>query len=256
MNEVFNLLTRNQKETRDYVESKSAFRSTPESFVLTKTHVIVLYKYSSSPGVLFTVIQAFTVPPEGSSNGNGKDAMRLSHEGVLDHRFDHVILLRNSKVDRTTGSTNVRLLEQDFKCQLYVIYDLTLPGSSSDEVLAIVMNEEIKEITKLHEYKVGVCPPSVDCSDDGHLRGFYIAHYEDVSQGESKVRPILKFTVDASQDECTLAFGELLLPEWNRTEGPGYETGVCFDGARGRLCFEKFADSWDMVAVVDVFDIE
>jgi hypothetical protein len=158
-------LRENQEETQYHIESISdIFQEDAKVIVLTNTHIISLYKYTSSSEVSLTVIQAFILPPGGSSVKNG--VLRLSHEGISDHHFHDVTLLRNSIVDPVAGTAIVRLLEYD-RHQLYAINDLTLFESSSDNVLPITIAVEKIRESKLHEHSLRTCPNYVDCSDDG-----------------------------------------------------------------------------------------
>ncbi|KAF8550224.1 hypothetical protein OG21DRAFT_1499929 [Imleria badia] len=140
-------------EARHKAGSNSYFNvsRTPDCIVLTSTHVIAVYKYFSRPSIGIatdaTLFQAFIV--DRFSVRNGKGVLRCSHEGVSEHHFNQVALLRNSTVEPITESTNARLLGRvDFYRNLHVLWgDLTLPKPSGDDVLpiTIVIHEEVEK---------------------------------------------------------------------------------------------------------------
>ncbi|KAF8549340.1 hypothetical protein OG21DRAFT_608406 [Imleria badia] len=230
----------------------------PDRIVLTSTHVIALYTNFPCPVTgTATLLQAFIV--DGSSVRNGKGVLRRSHEGVSNHDFDHVALLRNSIVDPITESTNVRLLGcVGFIHDLHVLWgDLTLPKPSGNEVLpiTIAIHKEVEKPKPEKPYGWGGVW-NFDCSDAGLLRGF---KFYRASSFQDPQHPsgLVKFTLDATRDECTFAVGNFLPPEWNHIKDPiGRKYGkyiTSFD-ASGRLCLVKYIDMDDpeLVVVVDI----
>ncbi|KAF8550217.1 hypothetical protein OG21DRAFT_1499923 [Imleria badia] len=237
---------------------------TPDDIVLTGTYIIALYGsfLHTLPGIT-TLMQAFIV--DGSSVKNGKGVLRRSHEGVSDHYFDHVALLRNPIVDPITESTNVRLLEcVQFHSDHHVVLwgDLTLPKPSGDDVLPITIATHVKfEKTKPEKLRQCGGLLGYDCSDAGLLRGFYRTNF---SHEPRYPGCLAKFTVDATKDECTLAIGEFLAPEWNHINDPTdgrYGKYITSYDARGRVCLVKHNGMYDpdsdpgdpeLVVVVDI----
>ncbi|KAF8553182.1 hypothetical protein OG21DRAFT_1497848 [Imleria badia] len=257
-------------ETRHKTGTKPCFNisATPDRIVLTSTHIIALHRHfvPPFPGIVTTILQAFTV--DGSSVRNGKGVLRLSHEGTSDHHFHHIALLRNSIVDPITESTNVRLLEcVNYDHDLRVLWgDLTLSKPTGNDVLpiTIVIHEKVekKNAEKLQGY--GTLPWDFDCSDAGLLRGYCRANFSEDPQYPSC---LAKFTLDATQDECMLAVGEVLPPEWNHIKDPGHRIYgkdgkymTNFD-ASGRFCLVRYSavddpnsntEDRELVVVVDI----
>ena len=231
------LTHRNQDET----EANNISR--PEDFVvLTSTHVIALYTYDGIH------ILAFTVDESAVRSGEELGVLRLSHKGISDRFYQSVTLLQNSVVDPVTGSIKMKLL--DYVPDHFACDSLTLPKQSGDDVLPISVVD--KQIAKIEELRVNG-PRSfygcyIHCSDAGHLRGFYRM---DSPQGRPKV---LKVAIDATQDGCSLATGERLLPEWSHIKELEFLTSyISFDGARGQLCMAKPGDGGDQeVVLVDL----
>ncbi|KAF8557161.1 hypothetical protein OG21DRAFT_1494932 [Imleria badia] len=255
------LITLDETRHKIGVKSYSNFSRTPDRILLTSTHVIALYKNFIHPStyIATTLLQAFIV--DGSSVRNGKGVLRRSHEGVSDHHFSHLALLRNSIVDPITESTNVRLLESvRFDRNLRVLWgDLTLPKPSGDDIspITIAIHEKVE---KTNAEGCEGLPWNFDCSDAGLLRGYYRGTFSEDPRYPSC---LAKFTVDVTQDECTLAVGEILPPEWNHIKGPGYRRYgkyiTSFD-ASGRFCLVKYSemddsdsdtDDRELVVVVD-----
>ena len=220
----------------------------PDRILLTNTHVIALYRYLYSHMIPTTLIQVFTLPLDGSPTKNGKGVLRLTYEGVSDHLFRYPAILRDCIVDSITGATKVKLLETlDFNQCLNVTWgDLTLPEPAGNDVLpmTLVINEKIRKDEKL-EYDRS---PLIDCSNDGYVMGICRKY-------GPKTCPFMKFTIDATQEECTLSIGEFLPPEWEHIEDPPYSswTPISFD-ASGWLWFVKSRD--DQQAAVIVVDIQ
>ncbi|KAF8552426.1 hypothetical protein OG21DRAFT_1486246 [Imleria badia] len=135
--------------------------------------------------------------------------------------------------------------------------DLTLPKPSGDDVLpiTIVMHAKIEKGENLHEYRLGTYPYYGDCSDAGYLRGFYRKHYKVYPRDQPRICPIIKFTIDFTQDECSLAIGEILPPEWNNIKDPAYGMFINSFDASGRLCLVKTKETDDAETFV-VVDIE
>ncbi|KAF8547148.1 hypothetical protein OG21DRAFT_1607513 [Imleria badia] len=237
-------------ETRYSVGSDFTVSQIPSYVLLTSTHILALYKDLDSHSQFpVTLIQAFTVP----SIRNGKGVLRLSHEGVSEHHFDEAALLRNSIVDSITGTTNVRLLVHlDVNHGLNVTWgDLTLLKPSGNDVLpmTIVMNEEFRKHKKPYKrLSPRDCCFHIDCSEGGHLRGFCI---DDSSS--KKNLPVMKFTVDVTQEECTLEIGEFLRPNWRHIKDPKYRSSCFLDAASGRFGFIKtYRGEKAIVPVVDI----
>jgi hypothetical protein len=160
--------------------------------------------------------------------------------------------LRNSIVDTLTGTTNVRLLERlDVNHGLNVTWgDLILPRPFGDDAdalpVTIVMNEKFVKHKKPHKFQSRDWSFRIDCSEDGYLRGFCI--------DDSPQRKFMKFTVDVTQEKCTLAVGEFLYPKWKHTKDTDLDPYICLDAASGRIWWTKRCDN--QKAVVLVVDIE
>ncbi|KAF8555899.1 hypothetical protein OG21DRAFT_1495922 [Imleria badia] len=233
--------------------SKSHFNvsRTPEDIVLTSTHIIALYNFflPPFPGIT-TLLQAFTA--DRSFVRNGKGVLRRSHEGFSDHHFNQVALLRNSIVDPVTESTNVRMLEcVHFDRGLHVLWgDLTLPKPSGDAVLpiTIAIHEKVEKPKTEKFYGHGGLQ-SFGCSDAGLLKGFYRAN------PPQDPLCLMKFAVDVSQDECTLAVGEILAPEWNHIKGPTDGNCITSFDASGRFCLVKCSAMYDLYGDTDDLEL-
>lgn len=208
------------------------------NFLLTSTHVITLH--GCFP-LTATLLQAFVI--DESTVRNDKGVLRLSHEDVLDQNFG-TPLLRNPVVDPITGSTSLRLLERltITHNQIHVVCsDLTLPKPSGDGVLPITISmcEKRGKSRNPHECSRRFFTYYLDLSDTGHLRGFC---RKQCRQGHPNVFPIVKFVLDVTQDECTVAIGGTMLPEWDYIKDLACGTYKSSFGAGGRLCLIKSTD--------------
>ena len=222
----------------DYPKVSSDSLNWPWAVLLTRTHVIALfydYDFNVSPEKELTFIQAFTAPTDSRLVRNGAGVLRLSHEGVIPGNFSNVNLIRNSIVDPISGTTSIRLLHQvcmDHNLDVSCI-DVTLHRlSSTDGVLPMTI--DLHDIAHLKD----VCNGSgaecyVGSSDDGRARGFW--RFEVPYLTPNPIRPVMRFTIDASQDRCVTVLGKILNPQWKQIGDPRCGTNILFDGVRGRF---------------------
>jgi len=219
------------------VSSDLQSRDWPQIILLTKTHIIVLFHDvdpTVSPVELSTLVQAFTVPTDSRPVHNGTGVLRLSHEGVIPGDTQNVDLIRNSIVDVVSGATSIRLLRQCIKSRRNLHFsciDLTLHRhSSTDTILPMIIDlHDIANVS--HGYNPSNC--YVDSSDEGHARGLWrFFAPRDATSDRDHIDPIMRFTIDASQDKCVAVLGPLLNPQWRQIGDPRWHL---FDGVRGRL---------------------
>ena len=184
------------------------------------------------------LIQAFTVNESSVTDGLG--FLHLSHEGVSSNRYRSVILLRNSIFDPVTGSIQLKLLDDSLEHHHFICDDLTLPKSSGDDTLPItvVVDEKFTNVEIPPQVKIERCI-NVGYSDSGNLRGFF----RTLRQGQPQVSLIMKFAIDVTQDESTLSFGELLLPNLDHIE----------DRNIGRIHLDVKEDGYALLLVIDSY---
>ena len=232
------------------VSSDSLNFNQPWTVVLTQTHIITLYydyDFNASPAKFLTLIQAFTVPTDSRPVCNGAGVLRLSHEGVIPGVFWDVTLLRNSIVDPVSGATSIRLLHQfcSFRDLHVSCIDVALHRrSSTDSILPMTI--DLHDIAHLND----VCgSPGANChvgsSDDGHARGFWRFQVQYVT---NCIRPVMRFTIDASQDRCVIVPGKIQNPQWKQIHDSQWTmpVWVLFDGVRGRLYSNP---EWDIINI-------
>lgn len=188
-------------------------------------------------------MQTFIV--DKSSVRDGKGVLRLSHESLSNQDLNGIAVLRNSIIDPITGSTNVRLLERldVSRGRIRVICsDLTLPKPFGDEVLpiTIAIHEKTEKSGDPDEY-LRLSPCYYNCSDTGHLRGFYRRHYKQCTHDQPRISTIVNFVLDVTQDECTLGVGEVLLPERDHIKDLAYEVEISRFVTGGRLCLNSIS---------------
>ncbi|KAF8135101.1 hypothetical protein EV363DRAFT_1429759 [Boletus edulis] len=203
--------------------------------ILTKTHVISVWMYTSGPSFDATVlIQAFVVPDSAIPHDVGE--LRLTHEVILYTYLRSSGLLRNSIVDPVTGSVNIRILhvtangpaaEQSHMMCL----DLALPKPvSNTDVLPISIRSQhlFESSWEFERYTV---------SDDGYARGLLLTERESPYLGFSSVR---KFTIDASREEHAIAISDPC-----PLDLPVESDDIAFDGTRGRIHYIQRNDDDD-----------
>ena len=225
----------------DYLKVSSDSLDCPSSWtiVLTQTHIIALfydYDFNVSPMKSSTLIQAFTVPIDSRPVRNGAGVLRLSHEGVTPGILWSSDLIRNSIVDAISGATTIRLLHRlckDHSLHLFCT-DLTLHTgrhSSTDTILPMIIDRhDIAHVNHVYN-DPGDC--YVESSDDGHARGFW--RFFMPHDAPNRIHPVIRFTIDASQDRCVAVLGQTLRPQWRQIGDLPWGRRILFDGVRGRL---------------------
>ena len=214
--------------------------------LLTKTHIISVSHHvdrAVSPVVSSTLLQAFILPDPHLVH-NGKGILRLSHEAVMPGRLQIFDLVRNSIMDAVSGTTNIRLLHQFFDGDnlTFSCIDLTLPNRSVMDAV-VPMNIDIHEFAHVNRrwfslYTDRTC--YIEFSDDGHVRGFWRFFVPHVTSGSMRSScPVMRFTIDASQDRCVAVLGRIMAPQWKQVADPPQARNIMFDGVRGMLCYDK-----------------
>ena len=213
----------------------------------TNTYIVYLSHFYSSSGHQ-TVIEVFTLPPDGSTVKNGNHVLCLTHETVLDDvQLVNVEALK-PLVDLVTGATHLRLLDHTDPRR-----DLILPEPRADEVSPMTVEMRnyrlLKEgeLTSRHE----TCFQYVDASEEGHVRGFYgVMVPFGVALENDHVR-VVKFAVDTRQDEWVINRGELSPVKWSRLGDMVLNESIMFDGMRGKICSSDSTNQNNIV-IVDI----
>ncbi|KAF8135096.1 hypothetical protein EV363DRAFT_1322475 [Boletus edulis] len=212
------------------------------NLILTKTHVISVWMYTSGPSSNATVlIQAFVVPDSAIPHDVGE--LRLTHEVILYTYLRSSGLLRNSIVDPVTGSVNIRLLhvtangpaaEQSHMMCL----DLALPKPvSNTDVLPISIHSQ-------HLFESSCEFEHHTVSDDGYARGLLFTEELPPYLGFRNVR---KFTIDASREECAIAISDPC-----PLDLPIESQDIRFDGIRGRIHYYYVLNDLNRECVVTI----
>ena len=236
--------------------------------MLTNTHVFGFFPCSSGEmGQYMTLIQAFAVPDDQPLADNRNGILRLSHEGILFQRTPHAIL-RNSIVDPITGSINTRFLcpwlgfcNTSDGLQPTCV-DVTLHKPSPVDVSPITVCSHAiltSENEPLHR-DLGFSYEFFDSFGDGYARGLFVKKYryqEGADDCADNRNPIVKFTIDATQDRCVATLGQLLpLPvEWKHFHTDPWDYGwMRFDGIWGRVCYirSEVTQGKQFLVVMDV----
>lgn len=195
--------------------------------VFTDTHLISFYYYLQRPFLFHnaTVIQAFTLPPDGSPVENGNSTLRPTHEGVLHSVAPGNVEALKTSVDPITGTTTVKLLhcgEHEYHPQITHL-DLTLPETSAVDLLPLTA--EVRNVHFPNDGALENCHQTtslyVDVSDDSQVRG-YIREQLPRAYFYSKLGRIhdrvMKFTIDTTQNPWDTACGRSSPAEWNYVE--------------------------------------
>ncbi|KAG9310817.1 hypothetical protein JVU11DRAFT_8670 [Chiua virens] len=233
--------------------------------LFTKTHVITLLRFfhDTEPGHLSTLVQAFTLP-----NGTESNVLRLSHEGIMDDFPQVVDIIRNSLVDPVNGMTSIRLLDQSFGegnvCLSCI--DLMLPRptpTNLDSNTVLPMSIRAHNIIRTSNILHGSqndWARHIEASDDGFVRGLWRFRMNAIDALMYGVHatdsPIMRFTIDASEEKCTAVLGKVLPANWHADltfDGILHYSHAWMDGTRGRMCYEK-NEYGESVAVVMNFD--
>ncbi|KAF8549628.1 hypothetical protein OG21DRAFT_1500313 [Imleria badia] len=248
----------------------------------TDTHIIALdRRYDATHGDHdTTVIQIFTIPPDGSSVQEGKPVLCLTHQCFLDSRLLNVGFMK-SRVDPITGDTIIRLADHgsslaDFKI---VCYELMLLKPSGLEVSEVtICNRPAISVQIEGDYTE--CAFHVDVCGDMQLRGFYLGRrkgnsadpngnrhvmksrgfYWGQRKGKSvnlnESQDVMKFTIDMRRDPWAVVCSQIAPAEWG--DAVALKAGstwrryyIVFDGLRGRLCYVDPA-SKDTIVVVEI----
>jgi hypothetical protein len=180
---------------------------------------------------------------------DGVGVLCLSHEAFIPASLvwrPSRTLIRNSTIDSITGSIDVRILEffPEFDGPCTSCLDLILPKSHGGLVLPITIN--MHQLFKIGSGWFGsdmgrTSRLYVESSEDGHVRGFC---------GVYRNFPLVKFTIDATQDKCVALVGEPSQPIWHHAAGRGLPFWMLFDGVRGRLCYIDVKGDDDVFVVV------
>lgn len=210
--------------------------------MLTKTHIIALSCHTDH--TVSTLIQAFTVSGDPHPVHNEIGVLRLLHEGVVHRPLQGIYLIRNSVVDPVMGTTSIRLLHQSFEeDNLHMsCIDLTLPRPSSPDTV-LPMNINLQDIAHVNHPPFAMSMHHtrfLECSDDGHVRGFLRFSMPLDASGKMPSRfLILRFTIDASRDECVAVLGQISVPQWRSVHDPSWSRHILFDGVRGRWHYDR-----------------
>lgn len=249
-------------ENQDEIHAR-LFPIAPRTVLLTNSHIIVVFdrpqeRAISSSTAELTLIQAFTPPADPHPAGSETGILRLSHEGIIPEHLANLVLIRNSTINSTSESTSLRFLRLQPKGDRlrFSCVDLTLPRSLSESVVPALI-----EVNDIFTVEGGIYDPFVpshgyyiEASDDGHARGFCKIRVENDGVDSTW---IMKFTVDASGDECVAAVGPASPPRWSHDDDPPFSSKHSFDGITGRFCYLKGGHNWRLHGFVgaEVVDI-
>ena len=223
----------------------------------TNTYIVSLSYFDGPIGLEQpTIIQVFTLPPDGSSVENGKRVLCLTHEGVMEDFLAVNVEVLKPLMDPITGATHLRLLDysnnrtRDFRVTRI---DLTLPEPRADDVSPVTVEMRHhrlwKEVpTRLHKLRFLY----VDVSEEGHVRGFCGWRFDSWgAHCENNLHHIMKFTIDTRQDEWVIDCGKLSPVEWSHLGDTGLEESIIFDGMRGKICSVALTNRKNIL-VVDI----
>lgn len=222
-----------------------------DRMAFTDTH-LVSFRYLQDHLDYITVIQVFTVLPDGSPGENGNSTLCLTHEGLLDFEVRNVEALRPS-VDPVTGTTTVRLLDyavREYDPQVTRL-DLTLPEPSAVDVLPMTI--KMQHVDFPNDGAHATCRRAaslyVDVSDNGQVRGFIRQPPQLTYRGAITYDRIMKFTIDTTHDPWVTSCGKLSPPEWHYIGDVWERRIIEFDGMRGKVCV---ADLKNKTFVIDI----
>ena len=224
----------------------------------TDAHIIGLYYYHDrnrfcdDPTV--TLIQIFTIPPDGSSVNDPNPVLNLTHEGFTGRCLLNLRIMKPS-VDPITGDTHMKFLEYyNSRFDLKVTrIDLTLPKSGL-EILPMTVGVRNTRLSILTRARIK-CFQYIDlCDDDKLLRGFYGGKPIEGLYNQH----IMKFAIDVSQDRWVFSHSPAQIAptecQWSDAADPAVDAigrNIVFDGLRGRLCYVD-REIKDQIVVVDV----
>ena len=197
----------------------------------TDTHIIAFHYHKDASRGPMTLIRIFTIPPDGSPVKGSNPVVCLTHEGFANSYISNTESMKPS-INPITGATHMRFLRQySYHPEPKITcIDLILPRSSGLEVLPVTVDMHdigipMEGIKSGYTGYLGLC-------DDRLLRGFYRGEYRQDGQ-----KPIIKFTIDTSQDPWAVTCGQLAPSEWSDISNPEVHSDIVFDGLRGRLCY-------------------
>jgi len=236
----------------EFPEYRVALDETPEynghvtyrtiaQIALTNTYIICLNHYRPSGSNHHTVVQVFTLPPDGSSVKNGNRVLCLTHEGVVKVFHPSNVEVLNPLVDPVTGATRLSLLDYTASPGKFQVtrVDLTLPEPRANGVSPMVVEMQHYKFPNEGQPTSGyeTCSQYVDVSEEGEVRGFYRGILPRRPSEEYENDHIMKFTIDTRQDEWVVDCGELVPAEWSHLGVTRLNENIMFDGMRGKICF-------------------
>ncbi|KAF9237009.1 hypothetical protein BU15DRAFT_63516 [Melanogaster broomeanus] len=245
------------------LDTVEPFLSRDPTFVqeifLTKAHIIAFRCWTSHLGEM-TLIQAYHI--SDSTNPFPTDGiiddLCLTCETSMEQLPWPIFLISSSAVNTITGFTNVKFLVGfDIDDQThYRCLELMLPEPCSGVVRPMAIHTQ--DLFTLDSESMPL--PFAGGSDDGHVRGLIAILVEDSEQHD--IYNIRKFSVDASQETCTVVLGEpspVTFPHSLDGISDDMSRINCltsrFDAMRGRLCYDIHNSSSEVTDIA-IFDLE
>jgi hypothetical protein len=247
-----------QDETFEYI-NRDTRNPIDVPIAFTDTYIVSL-NYFHCPMQHPTVLQVFTLPPDGCTVENGNPVLCLTHEGVVDDFQPVDVEFLKPLVDPVTGATHLRLLDSTYLGRDFRVtrIDLTLPEPRADEVSP--MTVDMREYKLLNyqsqptiRYETSL--QYVDVSEEGVVRGFYRGILPVQHKGSSfevENDDVMKFTIDTRQDKWVVKRGKLSPAEWSHLEDTWLDESIMFDGMRGKICFSDPNEDYENVVVLDI----
>lgn len=226
----------------------------PLRMEFTDTHIISLDCRRDWTHGDTSLIEIFTIPPDGSSIQEGKPILCLTHRGFVDSRLFDVGIMTPC-VDPVTAATRITLLDHSSSLSGFQIICIDL-------MLGKPSGLAVSDMTIYYRPKIGIQIAGgykefalhVDVCDETQLRGLYWGGRKGKSVNPNEDQHVMKFTIDIRRNPWAVKYSQMVPADRHGTlalKAGFIWKNIKFDGLRGRLCYAD-PEVEDEIVVVEI----